>query len=107
MENLFTAYTKDVNNQTLYFVKKYIQFPEYNAKVPILDSYGMHTDFYKACFIANITDEAVVNNLMKQLNIEPEEARVIPLHKKVSITHSLFRNTQQAILKLRLAGINH
>lgn len=106
MENIFTAYTREINNQTFYFVKKFVTFPEYNDGIQILDSYGMHHDFMKACNIANIHDESVINNLSDQLRIIPEAARIIPMHKKNSITHSLLRNTQQAILKLGLAGFN-
>ena len=66
----------------------------------------MHHDFFKACSIAKIDDENVINNLLKQLRITPEVARIIPLHKKTSFSHSILRNTHQAILKLRLAGLN-
>lgn len=106
MENFYTAYTRDINNQTFYFVKRFTAFPEYEGVPKVLNSYGMHSDFFCACNIANIDDEAIVNNLLNQLRIVPQSVRVIPLHKEKSITHSFLRNIQQALLKLRLAGID-
>ena len=105
MENIYKAYTKEINGKTFYFVKKFSIFPEYdNSKV--LDSMGMHTDFYKACSIAKIDDEIVVGKLMNELHIIPDSARVIHMHGVKAMTHSLIKNTHQAILKLRLASLN-
>ena len=109
MEIIYTAYTREVNSQIFYFVKKFTFFPEYENAPKVLDSYGMHKDFFRACDIAKIYDEAIINNLLNQLHILPESAKVIPMQNeksKSSITHSLLKNTHQALLKLRLAGIN-
>jgi hypothetical protein len=106
MENIYNAYTKEINGKTFYFVKKFSIFPEYPNSPKVLDSMGMHTDFCKACKLAKIDDEMIVNNLMGELHIIPESARVIHLHRVKAMTHSLIKNTQHAILKLRLASIN-
>ncbi len=106
MENVFTAYTKIVNNVTFYFVKKYNTFPEYPEVPKVLDSMGMHSDFYRACSIAKINDETVINQLFDELRLVPDNAKVIRMSGLKSITHTLLKNTHHALLKLRLAGIN-
>jgi hypothetical protein len=72
----------------------------------VLESMGMHTDFHKACKLAKVDDEIAIHNLMSELHIIPDSARVIHLHRVKAMTHSLIKNTQHAILKLRLASIN-
>lgn len=106
MENIYNAYTKEINGKTFYFVKKFSSFPEYPHFPKVLDNMGMHTNFYKACKLAHIEDEMVVSNLMSELHIIPDSARIIHLHRVKAMTHSLIKNTHQAILKLRLASIS-
>lgn len=105
MENIYKAYTKEINGVNFYFVKKYTSFPEYDDFPNVLDTMGMHPNFYKACDIANIFDEVVISRLMNELHIIPESAKIIHLHRMKSMTHSLLKNTQHAILKLKLASI--
>lgn len=106
MENIYKAYTKEINEKTFYFVKKFSIFPEYEDSPKVLDAMGMHTDFFKACSIAKIDDDVIVSKLMNGLHIIPDSARVIHMHGVKAMTHSLIKNTHQAILKLRLASIN-
>jgi hypothetical protein len=106
MENIYNAYTKEINGKTFYFVKKFSTFPEYPNFPNVLESMGMHTDFHKACKLAKVDDEIAIHNLMSELHIIPDSARVIHLHRVKAMTHSLIKNTQHAILKLRLASIN-
>ncbi|MDQ6904803.1 MAG: hypothetical protein M3139_17560 [Bacteroidota bacterium] len=77
MENFYTAYTKVVQNTTLYFVKKYITFPEYGDVPGVLESYGMHADFNKACEIAAVTDQQVRKNLFADLQDNESSAKII------------------------------
>ena len=104
METNYTAYTRQINQETFYFVKKFVSFPEVGTEARVLDSYGMHRDFRRACAIASIYDEAIVHNLLAQLQIAPKEGRVVPIHHKAGFANNLLRNTQQAILRFRLAG---
>jgi hypothetical protein len=106
MENIYKAYTKEINGKTFYFVKKFSIFPEFEDSPKVLESMGMHTDFYKACNIAKVEDVDMVSKLMSDLHIMPDSARVIHMHRVKAMTHSLIKNTHQAILKLRLASIN-
>lgn len=106
MENIYTAYSKEINGKTFFFVKKYNTFPEYENFPKVLESMGMHTDFYKACDIAAINDPSIVTRLLNELHILPGSTKVIQMHGVKAMTHTLLKNTQQAILKLKLAGIN-
>ncbi len=106
MKHVYAAYTRMVDNNTFYFVKKYTVFPEYQNFPKVLDSMGMHVDFYRACDIAEIYDESIINKLLDDLHILPETAKVIPMSGIKSITNSFLKNTHHAILKLRLATIN-
>jgi len=77
MENFYTAYTKVVQNTTFYFVKKYVMFPEYKDVSGVLESYGMHTDFNRACQIALINDEEIRKHLLADLQDNQNRTKVI------------------------------
>ena len=77
MENFYTAYTKVVQNTTFYFVKKYVMFPEYKDVSGVLESYGMHTDFNRACQIALIKDDEIRKQLLADLQNNQNSAKVI------------------------------
>ena len=66
MEHYYTSYTKSINNTTYYFVKKYSRYTELKGSPAILESYGMHTDFNKACRIASINNNAIKQRLFKE-----------------------------------------
>lgn len=106
MENVYTAYTKVINDVTFYFVKKHTIFPEYEGMPKVLESFGMHVNFYRACDIAKIYDEAIITKLLNDLNIVPETSRVASYHGVKAISHSFIKNAHHLILKLRLAEIN-
>lgn len=105
MEHIFKAYLKEVNGKTFYFVKKLSVFPEYENCPPVLESMGMHADFFKACSIAKIYDQEVINKLMDEVHLIPDSANIIHLDKAKAISNSLIKNTHQAILKLKLASL--
>jgi hypothetical protein len=48
MENIYNAYTKEINGRTFYFVKKFTVYPEIKDCPPDLESMGMHSKIYKA-----------------------------------------------------------
>jgi hypothetical protein len=80
MEYYYTAYTKAIQDTTFYFVKKYITFPEYKDMEPVLESYGMHTDFITACKIASLNDEEIRKNLFEDLQNQEINAKVIHMN---------------------------
>ena len=81
MENIYTSYTKEVQGETYYFVKKYLSFPEFHNVPDVLVGYGMHTDFDKACSIALVTDVNLQLKLMKHMlnTVTVEKAKVIEM----------------------------
>jgi hypothetical protein len=80
MENVYTSYTKTIQNTTFYFVKKFVVFPEFKEIEPLLESYGMHTDFDKACEIASITDASIREMLLNEIKERGEKTKVIDLN---------------------------
>jgi len=80
MENFYTSYTKVIENKTYYFVKKYLIFPEFKDVAPVLESYGMHTDFNKACNIASIHDPKIREQLLNEAEGTIQQAKVIELN---------------------------
>lgn len=86
MENLYTAYTKVINDVTFYFVKKYKAFPEYKDVPPILENYGMHINFEKACQIAMVDDKAIKEQLLNDLEQSSNTAKLIQMNGDKIIT---------------------
>ena len=106
MEHVYSAHTEVINNESFYFVKKYSFFPEYKDIPKVLESMGMHTDFYRACYIAQIYDEVIINQLLSDLRIVPQSTKVIAMEPKKSIANTLLKNTYHVISKLRIAGVH-
>lgn len=79
METFYTAYTKLLDYKTYYFVKKFSAFPELKNVSPILESYGMHTNFDKACNIAGITDPAIKEQLLQQAEENTQRGKVVEI----------------------------
>ena len=103
MENFYKAYTKQINGTTFYFVKRYITFPEYRDVPDILENFGMHKDFNRACRIAKITDNSVRQQLLNELPDMRTRSKVVHMNMGKIITNA-FKNTQQAFLRLKVAG---
>lgn len=80
METFYKAYIKISQNKSYYFVKKYLSFPEYDNVEDILEGYGMHTDFNKACNIAGINDPKVKKQLLDGIQTASPQAKVIDLN---------------------------
>ena len=79
METFFTAYTKLLDYKTYYFIKKFSSFPEFKNVSPILEAYGMHTSFDKACSIAGATDAGIKQQLLQQIEENLPKAKVVVL----------------------------
>ncbi len=77
MENYYIAYTKVVQSATFYFVKKYITFPEYKDVPGVLESYGMHTSFERACEIAGLQDKEIRKNLLEDIQSDESDAKIV------------------------------
>ncbi len=79
METNFTCYTKKVQGEVFYFVKKFIVLPEYNNVPPVLEAFGMHKDFDKACAIAQLTDDTIKKQLLEEVETGLKQAKIIDL----------------------------
>lgn len=79
METNFTCYTKKVQGEVFYFVKKFIAFPEFSSLPPVMEAYGMHTNFDKACAIANLYDAEIKKQLLEEVESGLKQAKVIDL----------------------------
>ncbi len=106
MEYSYAAYTKTVNNKLYFFVKKYICYSEIQNAPDILESYGMHTNFEKACSIAGVKDA----NLMQQLFAEAMPAKIqttviAPVIPILSKNYRVEQIGNQAALVSKLSGI--
>lgn len=80
METFYKAYTKVNQNKLHYFVKKYLSFPEFENVADILEGYGMHVDFHKACSIAGLQDETIKDRLLNEIRDVAPQAKVIELN---------------------------
>ena len=93
MENYYAAYTKQIQDVTYFFVKKFTIYPDLKGVPPILESYGMHTNFDKACKIASISDPKIKQQLMDEMdkNTEIQQAKIIDLNNKDFISRSAIK----------------
>lgn len=109
MKSIYQAYTREINRQTHYFVKKYTFFPEIENFPPILDTMGMHKDFLKACELANVEEDDQVQYLMEELNLAKVSGKVIPIQhiarEKRERASSFFNLPQQWLARLKWAHI--
>lgn len=84
MEHYYKSYTKTINGTTYYFVKKYTSFPEFENTPAILERYGMHVDFKKACLIAEVYDPLIIEQLYNQASsslINEQDLTVVESHR--------------------------
>lgn len=79
MQNVYTAYTKVIEGTTHFFVKEFLVFPELKNVPPILEKYGMHTDFDKACGIASLHDKQIKKQLLADMESHSPLAKVIEI----------------------------
>lgn len=79
METNFTCYTKKVQGEVFYFVKKFLVLPEFSNVPPVMEAFGMHTDFDKACAIAQLTDASIKKQLLEEVESGLKQAKVIDL----------------------------
>lgn len=79
MKHNYQAYTKKVNGTEHFFVKKFLSFPEYQHVPDVMEGFGMHTNFSKACQIAGITDPQVMNNIFKDMSEPASHAIIIEM----------------------------
>ena len=79
MEHYYKAYTKSINDTTFYFVKKYTSYPEFQETPAILEKFGMHKNFKKACNLADVYDLSIIEKLYDEAtaNLVSEQAGIV------------------------------
>ncbi|MEP6595334.1 MAG: hypothetical protein ABJA71_05275 [Ginsengibacter sp.] len=101
MENFYTAYKKTIDGVTFYFVKKYQIFPEYENIPSILENYGMHTNFKKACKIAMISNKTTQQQLLDILGENDASTKVIQINRnKTNVNYRQLQINVPSVLKL-------
>ena len=67
IETEYQSYTKEINGEVFYFVKKFIIFTGFNNINRLLTGYGMSRNFEKACLIASVTEKDVQQKISPDL----------------------------------------
>jgi hypothetical protein len=88
MNTVYSVYTKLLNNEVHYFVKRFLSFPELPGVPDVLEGFGMHKDFNEACRLANVTDDVACQQIFDQLQNTREETKVIPLNADIDRSSS-------------------
>lgn len=106
MTKFYTAYAKSIDGTTFYFAKSFLIFPEYQNISPILQTYGMHTNFEQACNIAQVYDKEVRLELLNEMEKNTASSEVLPLYPAVAEIYSLRRKqiAFPSLLKLLRIG---
>ncbi len=99
MEKMYISYTKKSGQRTYYFVKCFLIFPDLKNVSPVLEGYGMHEDFNKACNIAAVYDSNLKKQLLDQIDDTGSKAKVVAINKINSPIKMIFYNLQQSINK--------
>ena len=111
MEHSYKSYTKTINGITYYFVKKYTSFPEFDNTPAVLERYGMHVDFKKACTIAEVYDPLVIEQLYNEASaslINEQEVTIIESIRLDKVNQKLsFAQRFNTIKKNFTARITH
>ena len=84
-------------------------FPELEDACQILDGYGMHYDFHKACKIAGITEQAIKEHLWFQVEPQAREARIIHMNtpsrehkvRRIHLNELMWKGLEWGRLKLK------
>ncbi len=105
MKPFYTAYAKSIDGITFYFVKSFQTFPEYTTVPPILETYGMHTNFEQACSIAQIFDKEIQQQLINELANNTASSKVLPLYPSVAEIYNLRRKQIAFPSLLKLFGL--
>ena len=103
----YVASVKEINGQAHFIIKRYSYFPELAGVPEVLDAMGMYKDFMKACALAGVEDNQVIDDLMAALGLVRESGKVVRVyhanHDLELKPHPIFRFPQTWLAKLRWA----
>jgi hypothetical protein len=100
MEYLYSSYTKLIDDNIYFFVKKTMTFPEFMGVPDVLIGYGMHTDFEKACSICGVD-----KNCRKQLLVEMEQRRLSMIPQWLPIIQAPVQRKIRENYPVQITGI--
>jgi DNA topoisomerase IA len=90
MNYTYEAYFKMIENRKYYFVKRYMQFKEFGDNLcDVLEGYGMHADFNKACIIAGVKEQSLQQQLYAQMEAKLSEVKVIEMNQQAMLIKSI------------------
>ena len=89
MSHVYVSYFKLIENKKHYFVKKFLHLTDCGNVSDILDGYGMHTEFKKACIIAGIKEIDIQQQIFDSMNISSVEAKVICMNNPIAVVKSI------------------
>ena len=84
MEIIYDSYSKIIEGKKHFFIKKYLRFSDLINVSDVLDGYGMHSDFKKACSIAGIRDAAIQQQIFELMESSTAVAKIIELNPVLS-----------------------
>ena len=105
MEHVYTVHTKIIESKIYYFVKKLLTLPEFKGLADVVVGYGMHTKFEKACSIAGVTETAIRNRLLNDLEKQNPKASAEKIQKTAGINIVLISDTVNRWLAERGAEV--
>ena len=105
MKPFYTVYSKTIDGTLFYFVKSFQTFPEYENIPPILETYGMHSNFNQACKIAMIYDKEIQQQLLNELETDIASSNILPLYPAASKVYNLRRRNATFPSLLKLLGL--
>ena len=105
METHYAAYVKTINGIPFYFVKGFKTFPEYKNVSPLLETYGMHTNFTTACNIAQVYDALIRQQLLDKIEKNAAACKVIPIKTQVGEIYNMKRRHMHFLSLLKLIGL--
>ena len=105
METQYTAYVKTINGTPFYFVKTYSVFPEFKNIEPVPETFGMHTNFKKACTIAGVYDADIQQQLLNTIENNAASCKVIPIESNASKMYNIKRKQHYFPAFFKLIGL--
>lgn len=89
MNHIYISYSKLIEGKKHYFVKKFLRLTGCENVSDILEGYGMHTDFNKACIIAGIKEHETRRRIFESMSENEPLAKLINLNNSPALRRSV------------------
>ena len=84
MNYIYESYFKTIKGEKHFFVKNYLRLDGIGEVSDIMEGYGMHTDFKKACLIAGIKEVHLQQKIFDSMEANLAEAKIINLNSSLA-----------------------